>query len=67
MAWRGQGPGHSWVHGELRSPHVTGAEAEPHSQPLCLLLRLLAREWLPSLLGPNLSEKLFSSSKRQIN
>lgn len=52
--------------GSLRSG-ITGAEAEPRSRPLRPPLGLLAREQLPSLLSPNLSEKLFTNRKRQIN
>lgn len=54
------------MHGDYLSPGVTSAEAKPHSWPLCLLLGLLAREQLSSLLGPNLSEKLFSNRKSQL-
>lgn len=49
------------------SPIITDAETKPHNWFFQLLLRLLAREQLPSLLSPNLSGKLFSNRKRQIN
>lgn len=58
-----QGPGHSGVCGE--SPIITGAK--PCNWFLQLLFRLVARERVPSLLSSNLSEKLFSNRKSQIN